>query len=309
MNMTVQNVAAPAARLSALLSQVAVVAVIKTTALGLNRTDKSASAESERSHNALRGVAKVQVSRLAGAEGRVKEIRDEQNAAREALADFTTAWGDRRLLANTNIEKFMRRYMVAKQKHDELVAKLVADAPALIATAQRNIGSYDIEPPELEEIKNAFSLDFVLEQIPDSESYSGKGMDKAVEDELKRRFESTIAGAYQQAQNDALQRLQKPLVAIVERMAAYNKREEDLAKGIEVGREGYFRDTIISNLHDIAEVFESFNLTGDPALQKIAEQLDAFDGIEAEDLRKNKSLRDDTTKRAQAILESLGDWV
>ena len=296
-------------RLSAILSQVATVAVIKTTALGLSRTDKQASAESERDHNALRGSAKVSVSRLAGAENRVKDIRAVQNEARAALTDNTTAWGDRRLLANVNIGKFLQRYQAAKAEHDAMVEAMVRDAPVLIAAAQHNLGSFDVDVPTIDEIAQAFSLDFTMEQIPDSESYSAQGMDAQVEAELKRRFEANIASAYQQAQNDALLRLQKPLANLVERMNAYNKREEDSAKGIDVGREGYFRDTLMTNLHDIAEVFQSFNLTNDPGLNKIAEQLDAFENIEAEDLRKSKDLRDDTAKRAQAILSTLGDWL
>lgn len=299
----------PNQRLSAILSQVATVAAIRTTALGLSRADKNAASESEAQHNSARGIARVSVSRLAGAEDRVKELKAVQNEARAAMIDNTTAWGDRRLLANTNIERFMRRFMVSKAEFDKLNAALIADAPRLIEAANRNIGSFDIEPPTVEEIAGAFSLDFTLEQIPDSASFTGAGMDKAVEEELKRRFEANIEAAYQQAQNDALLRLQKPLAALVERMTAYNKREEELAKGIDVGREGYFRDTIIKNISDIAEVFDSFNLTGDPSLKAISDKLAAFEGIEAEDLRKSKSLRDDTARRAQEILATLGDWL
>jgi len=296
-------------RLSAVLAQVATVATVKTTALGLNRTDKTASAESELYHGALRGIARTSVSRLAGAEQRVKDIRATQNEARQALADSTTAWGDRRLLANVNIERFLRRYSTAKAEHDNLVDALVNDAPRLIAEAKANLGSFDIEPPTVEEIAAAFSLDFTMEQIPDSDSYQASGMDKAIEEELKRRFEANIQSAYQQAQNDALTRLQKPLVNIVERMGKYNDREADGAKGLPVGTGGYFRDTIMTNLHEIAEVFQSFNLTNDPGLNKIAEQLDAFENIEANDLRNSKELRDDTAKRAQAILDQLGGWL
>ena len=92
-------------------------------------------------------------------------------------------------------------------------------------------------------------------------------------------------------------------------MTIYDKRDEELAKGIDVGREGYFRDSIITNITEIAAVFDSFNLTGDPSLKKIAAALEAFEGIEAKDLRGSKSLRDDTAKRAKAILEELGDWL
>ena len=183
MNMQAQ----PQQRLSAILSQVATVAVVRTSALGMTRTDKNASAESERDHGALRGSAKVGVSRLAGAEQRVKDIRSVQNEAREALTDNTTAWGDRRLLANVNIERFIQRYSVSKREHDKLVQALVDDAPRLIANARQNLGSFQIEPPTEEEIANAFSLEFTLEQIPDSETYAAKGMDVQVEAELKRQ--------------------------------------------------------------------------------------------------------------------------
>lgn len=300
-----------AQRLSAILSQVATVAAIRTTSLGLTRRDASASTELDQTHAAQDGTFAANAKRLTK-EGvtRVKEINSTANAARAVLAARTTAWGERRLLANVNIQPLMQEYMAQKNEYDRLVTSFVGDAPRLIAESAVNLRNVPgVEPPTVEEISTAFSLEFTLEQIPDSGSFQAAGMDKAVEDELKRRFEANIEAAYQQAQNDALLRLQKPLAALVERMTAYNKREEELAKGIDVGREGYFRDTIIQNVADIAAVFDSFNLTGDPSLKAISDKLAAFEGIEAEDLRKSKSLRDDTAKRAQEILATLGDWL
>ena len=298
-------------RLSAILSQVATVAAIRTTSLGLSRQDKSASTELDQTHAAQGGTYNASAKRLTreGVE-KVKALNAKANDARMCLNTNTTAWGDRRLLANVNIQRFLGEFSTHKSEYDRMLEQLIYDAPRLIAESEINLRNVvGVEPPTLEEIENAFSLEFTMEQIPDSSSFSAPGMDKAVEDELKRRFEANIEAAYHQAQNDALLRLQKPLANLVERMNAYNKREEDTAKGIDVGREGYFRDTLMTNLHDIAEVFATFNLTGDPGLNKIAEQLDAFENIEAADLRKSKALRDDTAKRAQAILDNLGGWL
>jgi hypothetical protein len=295
--------------MSELISQVATVAVVKTTTVGLSRIDKNASTDADRNHNARSGTGKVSVSRLAGAEDRIKAIKAVQAQARECLFAMTTAWGDRRLLPNQNVQKFIGAWTPIKQEHDKLVEQLKQDAPALIAQAEVNKGSYDVEPPTVEELAGGFSLEFTLEQVPNATLYRASGLEKAVEDALKVRFEADIAAAYQQAQADAISRVRGPVSNLLERMVAYEKREEEKSRGIDVGREGYFRDSVIKNVNEISQVFSSFNLTGDPLINEIAEQLEALDGIEAEDLRKSKELRKDTARRAEEILSKLGDWM
>ena len=232
-------------RMSELLSQVATIASVRTTALGLTRTDKSASYDTERDHHALPGIARVSVSRLAGAEQKVRDIRAAQVQARECLNRLTTAWGEggrQRLLPNTNIEKFLKEWSPVKDGFDRLVGDLNNAAPDLIAQAEANLGSFDVAPPTVEEIRDAFSLDFDLVPIPDSASYTSSNLDERLEEVLRERFEAHVSAAYQQAQSDALQRVAVPLGNLVERMTAYDKREVEKAKGIDVGREGVFRD-------------------------------------------------------------------
>lgn len=292
-------------KISTLLAQVSTVASVKATALGMSRIDKDASQAAERDHNAMRGVAKVSVSRLAGAEERIKDIRSIQGEARELLADMTTAWGERRLLPNSLLENFMVKWNALKKTFDEKVNILKYDAPRLIEEAERNKGSFDVDIPTEEEIRDAFTLEFMLEPVPDVGTYKATGMDKAVENELKRRFEENVKASYISAQQDAVHRLAKPLQNLVERMGAYNQREIDAAKGFDVGKAGYFRDSVIGNVQEIAEVFGSWNLTEDPIMQQLDDALGAFGGIEAADLRNNKDLRDDTTKRATEILDKI----
>jgi len=295
--------------ISSLLATVATVAAVRTSSLGLTRTDKRASAESDSNHHARQGTGKVLVSRLAGAEDRIKSIRQLQQLARDTLTNHTTAWGDRRLLPNVNINSFLRQWGEVKKEFDIQVTQLRHDASNLIRQAERNMGDYEVELPTEEEISEAFTLDFTMEQVPDAANFKTTGLDAEVEAELKRRFEANMQAAYAQAQNDAVERVKLPLKNLVERMAAYQKREDSKANGIDVGREGYFRDTIIENINQIGQVFGSFNLTDDPLFERIAKELEAFDGIEADDLRNSQALRDDTAKRAQKILDSLGDWM
>lgn len=291
--------------ISELLSQVSTVASVKASTLGMSRLDKGASKEAERAHNSMTGIARVNVSRLAGAEDRVKEIVSLQRDGRQVLMDITTAWGERRLLPNSLLEKFMKEWTEVKDRFDAKVNIFKYDAPRLIEEAHNNKGSFDVDIPDMDEISEAFTLEFNLEPVPDVSKFSSNILDKDFEKEMKRRFEANIEAAYTDAQADAVHRIAKPLQNLVERMSAYNQREADMAKGLDVGKTGYFRDSVIGNVQELADVFGMWNLTNDPVMKALDDQLQAFSGIEAEDLKKHKDLRDDTAKRAQAILDNI----
>lgn len=297
--------------LSGLLSQVATIASIKASTLGMKRQDKEAAKMSERDHNAMSGIASVSISRLAGAEDRIKNIVSIQREAREILYGYTTAWGDRRLLPNTMLEKFMVDWGKQKTTFDEEVNRLSYDAPELIEKAQANKGNFKVDIPTVEEIRGAFSLEFAIEAVPDVSQFQTSGLDKAVEKQMKEIFERNIQAAYTDAQADAVRRVAKPLQTLVERMEAYNQKEIDQAKGLTTGRQGFFRDTIVSNVQELAEVFGAWNMTNDPVLKKLDDALQSFQGIAADDLRNSKDLRDAQAKKAEEILEQIraGGWL
>ena len=91
--------------------------------------------------------------------------------ARVTLASMTTAWGDgQRLLSNQMLKTWLEQFAPLQDKYNAMRAAFIADAPAIIADAEMNKGDYDVKPPTLEEINNAFSLEFDIVQIPDSAS-------------------------------------------------------------------------------------------------------------------------------------------
>ncbi len=56
-------------------------------------------------------------------------------------------------------------------------------------------------------------------------------------------------------------------------------------------------------------MFRSFNLTGDAMLTSIADKLEAFEGIEADELRENDHLRKQMAVKADEILAALKDLI
>jgi len=285
--------------LSTLLAQVASIAVFKTTSLGMSRLDKDASRQSDMMHNAQSGTVRANVMRLtpAGVE-RVKDINRIAAEAKEELYGMTTAWNEYRLLSNTQISKWLATWGTKKKEYDAAVEKFCDDAPELIAQAEANLQGFKVKPPTHDEIVEAFSMTFDMQQIPDVAKYQPRGVDKALEAKMRQQFEAGVAAAYTNAQQDALTRVAKPLGHLVERLTAYSK-----------GDSKRLYDSTITNLQDIASVFEEFNLTGDPIMAKIGEKLHAFDGIEPADLKSSEDLRKHMVKTADEILKDLADLI
>jgi hypothetical protein len=295
--------------LSKIIGEVAVLASIRTSSLGMSKIDRSASKDSDSSHHARAGTAKVNVNRLPGAEAAVDAIKKQHGLARQLLWQYTSQWGsDRRLLPNVHIGEFTGEFDVIQREHIRLVNEFVANAQRYIAEAERNLGNYEVTPPSMHEISNAFALEFELAPVPDISAYTTG--DSALEQSMKQRFEADITAAYEGAQKDLLKKLADPLENLIERMKAYDEREELKAKDIDVGRTtGTFKTTVITNIQDIAKVFRSFNLTNDPFFENIALNLEAFAGIEHADLTKSQELRAAVAAKAADIRGLLGTWL
>ena len=305
------NITVEPQRMSALLGSVATIVAVRCTTLGLKRIDKEAGVQSDRAHNAKEGTSTSSVCRLPGeGERRIKEIKSAANATINAVKERTMAFGSSGwLLANTLIEPTLREFTAGKAEYDRLVASFEQEVPRLISQAWANIGTYKVEPPTEEECMGAFTMEFDMQAIPDSASFHGSNISREMEAAIQRRLEESCKAAYAMAQQDAIQRLAEPLQNVVKGLDKYNEREADIAAGKTVDKSRIFRDSLIGNVQQIAEVFSAFNLTGDPAMQNIIDDLETFKGIEADDLRNSVDLRKQITSKAQDILANLGDWV
>lgn len=74
--------------------------------------------------------------------------------------------------------------------------------------------------------------------------------------------------------------------------------------------EGAFKDTLVSNVEDIAKLIPALNLTGDPRLDALQKQIEAdLVKHDADVLRRNSHVRTATAQKAQAILDRMNDFL
>jgi hypothetical protein len=88
---------------------------------------------------------------------------------------------------------------------------------------------------------------------------------------------------------------------MAERLSAY--------KATEQGVEHPFRDTIVSNLVKLVDVMPRLNVTGDPELKRLTEQVRASLLVDATELRKSESVRTETAMQAARIARQMNAYM
>jgi hypothetical protein len=293
------------------LQETCLMVVVRTTALGLRRTDKASSDGLNHDKEAAPGAGRVVVDRLPkGADDLHRAITKAQNDALACVKHFTLAFGSEtswRLLPNANFTPFLKAYAVHDKAFKEACARMAAEAPAVIAAAAAALGKFNIAPPTEAELRNAYTLTYEFRPVDDPKGF--RGLPPTTAAKLQSIMERRLAAAREAAAGEFLQRFLKPLEHFVERMRLFEERENSEADGKERGRTGVFRSTVLTNLQEIIEVAVGMNVTGDPRIADLERDLRSLTTITPDQLRDNQPVRVAAAEKAAAVLANLRSWL
>lgn len=293
------------------LKHTTTLARVKTKALGLTRIDRTASNKVNADNGAISKAASVNVNRLAGADVFHKNIVSIQGEAKALLQRVSQPFGEEdvwRMLPNMQFEKFVRDWAVIKQNYDKAIEQLISQAPHIIERAKENVGSFNIEVPTIEEMKDAYGLQADFMPIPDGANF--RGLDENTIEKLRQRHDKQLESAVHIAERDTLERFVDPLERFIDRMKAYNEREASIAGGADAKiKTGIFRDTVVTNIKELHDMLGSFNITGNPKLTQLGNDLAELAGTKPDKLRESETLRTVQTARAQEVAETLKGWL
>ena len=142
-------------------------------------------------------------------------------------------------------------------------------------------------PDDSDEFLRGFAVTIDYLPLPDA---SHVVMDMA-EDEIIMVRESTdkaIRAAGDRAAQDLKDRLAAPLRAMVDTLKVPDK---------------IFRDSLVQNVSEIVKLFPALNITLDPVLSDVASDMhDLVKSTSAQQLRTNRTARQDAVERAERIL-------
>lgn len=136
-------------------------------------------------------------------------------------------------------------------------------------------------------VMDEFKFNVSYSAWPQAEQYVGK-----IAPELVDVLRQSERQALEASNADVLRRLLEPLRAMADKLA---------------DPEAVFRDTLVTNLQEIAEIAPSLNVGDNPANLSLAEQIKAkFSNINPDTLRKSTVYRRETSEQAKALLVTFG---
>lgn len=108
-----------------------------------------------------------------------------------------------------------------------------------------------------------------------------------------------VADAMQEGMRELMRRLIEPVKAMAAKLAEAPKNGKD---------DVIFRDSLIGNVKEIAELAPKLNISGDPQIDRFAKEMAGLANYAPDVLRKDKLTRAEAAKAASAVLEKLNGY-
>lgn len=245
---------------------------------------------------------KVLVSKAA-----LATLQSAANAARTFHYENTLPWATdgARILPAANFFAYSERMRALRAEFDAQVRTFTAGYPDFVADARTRLnGLFNAaDYPSVREIERRFSFDVEILPMPDAGDFRVTlGDDEAarIRADIQARCDAAVAGAVR----DLWTRVHDAVKHMAERLRSYTV---DDATG-KVSNP--FRDSLVTNLRELADLLPRLNVTGDPDLDRMRERLcRELAPHDPATLRDNGAVREQVAKSAEDILAAMAGYI
>ena len=237
----------------------------------------------------------------------LKPINRTVSAMRTTINDMTLPWFNdgTRLLPSDLYLEFERKMSAHSQEFTTAVADFIDAYPALVDAAKDDLGGMynDNDYPAQFELDQKFSMAIHYMNVPDSADIR-VDVSETQADLIKENVRKSIEKAQSHAMQDIWQRIQKVCGRMVERLNEYQPAHLDSKA------QGIFRDSLVENIKELADVLPAMNIANDDHLNDISERMkNTLCKYSSDDLREDDSLRKDVAGKAQQILDEISAYM
>jgi len=278
------------------LRERALLVKLTTKKFGINKKDRDATEET-----AIAQKADIKSTAV------VKQIIPKQNAQYKALTSFmdkmtntframTGEWdGDWRIVSGKgygSVKEFTEECTMKIESLKEDFRKALPDIMTKLPQDHVGLGKmYDARNyPEIDEIVGSFKVIFDTDVIPERSNNLMIGLD---DDRIEKLITDANAKDVQRTKDlnaHTHGRVSKALTGMIESLDNFGDEIENSK------RTKTFRDTLVSNMADVADVLKGLNIAGDPAMDKLADDITAkLTKVDAPALRGAKVKGDNRT--------------
>jgi hypothetical protein len=253
-------------------------------------------------------------------------------AAGSEHKELTLPWANdgSRIVAAQGLSAYKEKMKVHERAYwDILLKDIKPNFPKMVAEAKANLnGGFDItQYPDYKlldlsnpakprwhnssatnQFDKKFGFAVQVSPVPTGDDFRCE-MDTKTIAGLQKDYEAFAAERIQGALGSVWARLHDTVEHMLERLKSYGKPITD-EDGNPTGKNSFFLDTLVSNVSDVLDLVPLLNITGDPAINKIATQMRAgLTEHSPETLRRNEFARNDTANRAEEILSKMSAFM
>ena len=235
----------------------------------------------------------------------LKDIQSIASEFRTFLYSHTTPWTHKGelLLPTALYDKVMDRERNAKTDFENLIQTFLDNYQDYIETAKMRLnGLFNQEDyPSRSKIAKKFNWFIDFDPVPSGGNLRIDIAQKDI-DQISSDIENRNQKSLDIAMKTVWQRVFDSVKALSNKMK--EKRKDKTGNDISP----IFRDSIIENIKDLVSLLPSLNITDDPALEQARKDLENdLAGIDPDQLRENSTDREDIAKKADAILDNIGN--
>ena len=263
------------------------------------KLDKRVSEEVDQQKSTRTRAGNYTKNLFAGS-GKLEELTKLSGAIRTWLYNCTQPWGDNgdRLLPMTSLTEYKARLTDYEQQFALAVNNFLGEYDTMVAAAAFQLGDLfnRDDYPTREHIVKRFGFRYSMAPLPTSGDFRVDINEEGLE-ELRTHYEGVLDTRIKGAMQDAWERLHDVLTKMSERL-------EDTIDAHGDPKRKIFRDSLVENAIEVAGLLKHFNIGGDVRLEEMRKQLeDAMRGVDAESLRDSDSLREQTKRKVDAMLD------
>jgi hypothetical protein len=237
----------------------------------------------------------------------LSKVASKMTVARQTHRILTLPWDDEgtRILSAQGYLHYTQVMRTCRLGVESAAGEFLKNYPDHIRVAKTLLGNmFNSEDyPSAEELKKKFYLDVEIKPIPEAGDFRTKLANntvKAIADDIERRTNERIEAAVK----DVFQRIVDVTGKMAERLGSYEPSQgEGKASGL-------FRDSLIYNVKELADLLPSLNIVDDPRLDGLAKQLNA-DLVQhsPEILRTDAKIRKQTALKADKIFKKVSTYL
>lgn len=269
---------------------------------GNSRTDVKITSDTIASHN-LGAKAGRWLKQLYPDEA-IQPLTKLQGEIRSYHYEHTLPWTDEgyRILPTAHHAEYTDQLRAFRRRFESARDEFISRLPEWLDWArQAHNGTFDPTCyPDPERLSRKFDLGVEFSPVPSGGDFRCT-IDQTELANMQQQVDERVNAATEACRADLWRRLAEPLKAMADKLS-----EPDRANGASP----IFRDTLVSNLRDIASLIPALDVTSDPNLASFASAVQAtLATLSPDALRASKSDRASAARQAAEILAKMSGYM